>query len=212
MDNVSPALEYQSLREELLVAKKYVFERPLLILTLGAAILAGGSKEHLVFLPALLTGLLIFNLWFTVNRLRSAARIAAYIQLVLEEKAAQWIGWETALRKARIWEKRTPKDSREAAIDAELKYGAVPNALMFYPAIYRLHLVLLLMVLAGTLAGLISQQDIQARLSLGATLVLVGALALYLKQRPPEDLADLIERNRAMWWIVLEERTPKELE
>jgi hypothetical protein len=206
MDNVSPALEYQSLREELLVAKKYVFERPLLILTLGAAVLAGGNKEYLVFVPVLMTGLLVFNLWFTVNRLRSAARIAAYIQLELEEKNAEkWVGWETALRRSRIWKKRTRKEDQELAVAEKLQTDAIPDALMYYPAIYRLHIGLLLVVLGGAIAAFVAQQDTRSLIGLLATLALAGWLVSYLIRWAPRDLSDLIEKNRAMWRIVLGE-------
>jgi len=44
------------------------------------------------------------DLWFTVNRLQSAARIASYISLFLEpEGKLNWIGWENSLRAHRIW-------------------------------------------------------------------------------------------------------------
>jgi hypothetical protein len=49
----------------------------------------------------LLAGLLVFNFWFTINRLGSAARIVAYIQVVLEA-GRPWRGWETSLRSYRI--------------------------------------------------------------------------------------------------------------
>jgi mannose-6-phosphate isomerase-like protein (cupin superfamily) len=202
---VSPALEYQSLREEMLVAKKYVFERPLLILALGAAALAGGNETHITFLPVLMSGLLVFNLWFTVNRLRSAARIAAYVQWELEErKAKHWVGWETALRRYRIWLKRTDKKKRNELIAEHLEADAVPDALMYYPAIYRLHLGLLVILLAGSVAAFVVSRSFLSFICLVATIALSVILCFYLARWAPKDLTDLIERNRVIWKIVLE--------
>ncbi len=83
---VGPVQEYQTLRQELLESRKYVFERPLLILTAGAAGLNTLKSEYLPLLPVGLGILILFNLWFTINRLLSAARITSYIQLELEER------------------------------------------------------------------------------------------------------------------------------
>ncbi len=202
MESVSPALEYQSLREELLEAKKYVFERPLLILAIGAAMLNVGDRTQMVFLPVLLAGLLLFNLWFTVNRLRSAARIVAYVQLVLEEhKAKHWIGWETALRKYRIWLKVNDKDIKK--LDDKLKRQITPDALMFYPAIYQLQIGLSVVVMASSTALYISQRTVPALASLIVTMVITGASWLYCARWAPRDMANLIERNRMIWQYVL---------
>jgi hypothetical protein len=200
MESVSPALEYQSLREELLEAKKHVFERPLLILAIGAAMLNVGDGTQMVFLPALLAGLLIFNLWFTVNRLRSAARIVAYIQLVLEEhKAKHWIGWETALREYRIWLK-TNNDEAEK-LDEKLKKETVPDA--FYPAIYQLQIGLSVMVVAAAIALYSAQRSAPALASLIVTVVITVALWLYCARWAPRDMANLVERDRKIWQQVL---------
>jgi hypothetical protein len=74
--------EYTSLREELLQYRRYIFERPLLIV--GAGIALSRADTSLVVMPPLVAVLLTFNFWFTVNRLRSSARIVAYIQSALE--------------------------------------------------------------------------------------------------------------------------------
>lgn len=76
--------EYQTLRQELLESKRYVFERPLLIGAAGIAALGAFREIQAAVVPLVMVGLLLFNLWFTVNRLRSASRIVAYIQLQLE--------------------------------------------------------------------------------------------------------------------------------
>ncbi|MCD4655939.1 MAG: hypothetical protein K8S87_00195 [Planctomycetes bacterium] len=85
----SPADEYSTLRCEIIQGKKYVFERPLLIFTLSIAALNFMDKSLVAYLPAMAIGFIMFNLWFTVNRSKSTARIVAYIQIELEEKA--WI-------------------------------------------------------------------------------------------------------------------------
>jgi hypothetical protein len=94
--------EYGILRNELLQNKQYVFERPLLIITAaGVAAVQLSDAPSVLLLPVLLIVLLLINLWFTVNRLKSIARIAAYIAVVLESAPKAWIGWEGALRKHR---------------------------------------------------------------------------------------------------------------
>ena len=79
-------LEYSSLREEMLQNKGYVFERPLLIITAaGIASIQLSGKPSVVLLPFLLVIILSINLWFTINRLESTARIASYISVALED-------------------------------------------------------------------------------------------------------------------------------
>ena len=103
-DEYNPSDEFKALRDELLQGQKYVFERPLLIITVSIAILNFIEEPYVTLLPPIVIGLLTFNLWFTVNRMRSLARIAAYIQLEIEEKAYRpWLGWETCLRYYRKW-------------------------------------------------------------------------------------------------------------
>ena len=75
---VTPAQEYDTLRKELSESKKYVFERPLVIVGVGLGLLTTQTVTYGVVLAASLSGLLLFNLWFTVNRLMSVARIVAY--------------------------------------------------------------------------------------------------------------------------------------
>jgi hypothetical protein len=108
-NNVGPADEYKALREELLLATKYVFERPLLILALVAAGSRVMETGYAILLLVLVAALLLFNFWFTFNRLSSAARIAAYVQIELEARAyGRWVGWETCLREYRRWLKGDP--------------------------------------------------------------------------------------------------------
>lgn len=69
--------EYGTLRNELLQNKQYVFERPLLIITAaGVAAIQLSDEPSVLLLPVLLIILLLINLWFTVNRLKSIAQTA----------------------------------------------------------------------------------------------------------------------------------------
>lgn len=97
--------EYNFLRAELNENRKYIFERPLLIIgaTLAAAI-SLSAAARLGLLPFVFLMVLLFNLWFTFNRMESSSRIIAYLQLVHEGRSEyKWIGWENALRVYRTW-------------------------------------------------------------------------------------------------------------
>jgi hypothetical protein len=91
--------EYNFLRTELETNKKFVFERPLLIIGTGMAALGTLYDVKAILLgPIPFLTILYFNLWFTENRLKSSARIVAYLQLVHETKQLVTPGWESALR------------------------------------------------------------------------------------------------------------------
>lgn len=202
-DQLMPREEYQTLRQELLESKRYVFERPLIITAAGIAALGAFKEGQAAPVPLLITGLLLFNLWFTVNRLQSASRIVAYIQLQLEsQRIAPWRGWETALRDYRKWLKQ---NDVEVILEEEMDQEAVPDALMYYPAIHRLHLGIALLAIAGSLFVL--RQD-PAPLSIacsGSTLLLAAWLAFYAVRYRPTAMRGLIERNRVIWEHVLRE-------
>lgn len=94
--------EYETLRQELSDNKKYVFERPLLIIT-AAFIFSDFVMEtpYAILFPILVIYLLLFNLKFTSNRLNSSARIVSYIRLFIEKKDPKNYQWETFLAKYR---------------------------------------------------------------------------------------------------------------
>lgn len=94
--------EHSALRAEILQNKKYMFERPLLIIS-AAAVAYGqvGRTGASWFIPILLVALLWMNLLFTDDRIRSTARITEYVALCLESQTFDWIGWENALRRYR---------------------------------------------------------------------------------------------------------------
>ena len=197
---VSPAQEYDSLREELNQSKKYVFERPLLIVGVGAALLTAEGFKVGAALPAVFAGLLLFNYWFTVNRLSSAARIVAYIQLVLEGDI-EWIGWETSLREYRMWIKENKKAKKKKVEDAMNK-KAIPDALMYYPPIYQIHIAFIGLC---SIAGIIltyHQPDHVNCVSLIVIVALSGVFVFYCIKWRPGIMRSLIERNIVIWEYV----------
>lgn len=194
--------EYQTLREELLLAKKYVFERPLLILALGLGGINALEKSYFGVVLPVLAGILLFNFWFTANRLISAARIVAYIPLELEEgKYGRWVGWETCLRWYRKWLKTDPEKKKQD-IDQEMDIDAIPDAMMYYPPIYQLHLVLIVLTTLVSFREVICNPTALHLVCAGATLaVLIGFLPYCIKYRP-SIMRTLIERNRVIWGHV----------
>jgi hypothetical protein len=191
---LTPAQEYDSLRDELKHSKQYVFERPLVIVGVGIALLTREGMQFGAALPSLLAGLLLFNYWFTVNRLKSASRIVAYIQVVLESDTI-WKGWETSLREYRVWLNKNRKVKDKIVEDKD----AVPDALMYYPPIYGMHIVLVVLCL---IAGIVVTVKQQTLLNLGATLllfVLAILFAYYCWKWRPSKMRSLIEREKVIW-------------
>jgi uncharacterized membrane protein len=205
-ERIDPGQEYNTLRQELLEAKRYVFERPLAITALGAIGLQVFDKPQHVALPVAVALLTLFNFWFTVNRLQSAARICAYIQLVLEPSAThRWEGWETSLRQYRTWLKSLPTPQASKHVDTLMVVAAAPDALMYYPPVYYFHCALMLFSALGGLVQFSLETAVWSRtLSLGA-----GALAawsiVYLSRWRPSRLRLSIERNRVIWLAVLKD-------
>jgi hypothetical protein len=209
--NLDKGQEYATLRAELLEAKRYVFERPLAIA--AAAVAAVGLKDKsealIAALPLAVSLLTLFNFSFTLNRLQSASRISAYIQLVLEPSAAYpWIGWETSLRLYRKWLKKLiRKGRREAAkfVEQNVERDAVPDALMYYPMIYSFHLAL-----AG---GSIITSIFQLTHPVGVLVVIgncaaIGVGLILIAQfweRRPERVRSSIEKNIVIWKFAFSE-------
>ncbi|MCG8459848.1 MAG: hypothetical protein MI919_26510 [Holophagales bacterium] len=202
-DRIGPKEEYQSLRQELLESKRYVFERPLLIAAAGIAALGAFKDVQAAPVPLVITGLLLFNLWFTVNRLRSSSRIVAYIHLQLEgQPLAPWCGWETSLRLYRKWLKR---EDAETIIQRELDRDAVPDGLMYYPALHRLHLGIALLALIGSGFVLVdSRSPVSIACSVG-TFLLVFWFGIHAVRYRPGRMRALVERNCVIWGKVLQD-------
>ncbi len=202
-DEIGPSEEYESLRQELLESKRYVFERPLLIAAAGTGALVAFRDFYAAAVPLLMAGLLLFNLWFTVNRLYSAGRIVAYIQLQLEERRLRpWRGWESCLREYRKWIKRP---GASVTVDGALDWDAVPDALLYYPAIYQLHIgIVLLAFVSASLLVLRSPSPESAACAAGTALLTVWFAVSAIHYRPSK-LRTTIERNRVIWKHVLDE-------
>lgn len=196
--------EFSSLRTELLESKKYVFERPLLIVGIGMAGIKILDTPYLSFLPFVLSGLLLYNFWFTTNRLMSAARIVAYIQLEHEEKKyGQWIGWETSLRYYRKW-LNIDSEQKKLQIQSEMDKDAMPDAMMFYPPIYQLHTILIVfMTIAALLITVIRFSTINGFCAIG-TLITLAKFLPYYRRYTPEWATTLTEKNRIIWSHVFE--------
>ena len=200
---VGPSEEYKTLREEMLQAKKYVFERPLLIAAIATAGSRGLDREFLFLLLVLAAGLLLFNFWFTTNRLSSGARITAYIQLEIEERShGRWVGWETCLREYRRWQKNDSEEMRQE-IDKAIDKAAIPDALMFYRPIYLLHVGLMAVVVFVALTLAVRSPSWLAILSALFVVSFAACLAAYLCNYAPSTMKALIERNRVIWTLVL---------
>lgn len=201
-NHIDPRDEYQTLRQELLESKRYVFERPLVIAAAGIAALGAFEAREAAPVPLLVTGLLLFNLWFTVNRLRSASRIVAYIQLQLEaDRIAPWRGWETALRDYRKWLKRNDAD---AVAREEMDKDAIPDALMYYPAIHRLHLGIALLAIASSIYVMMSSPTPLSIACAVGTFLLAIWLTIHAVRHRPATMRGLIEWNRVVWKRVLQ--------
>jgi hypothetical protein len=200
---IGPKEEYQSLRQELLESKRYVFERPLLIAAAGITAMGAFKDVQAAAVPLVIAVLLLFNLWFTVNRLYSAGRIVAYIQLQLEERRiAPWRGWETCLRAYRKWIKRP--DASEI-VKRELDREAVPDALMYYPAIHLLHVGIGLLALVSSSLVAIRSPSLVSTMCLVSTLLLIVWLVIHAIRFRPRKMRTSIERNRVIWTHVLRE-------
>ncbi len=201
--------EYATLRDELLKNKQYVFERPLAIVAAaGIASVQLSGEPPVVFLPLLLSVVLLGNLWFTVNRLRSSARIAAYIAAVIEPASdAQWIGWENSLRLYRIWTKtKTVKEQMEEA-EKFINREAIPDAMMFYPALWWLHIATASVALLVSFSSVWEAPGILPVVAFLLTLLVAGIITWFcVGPYHPSRIRDLIEVNGAFWRVVLGER------
>jgi hypothetical protein len=198
--------EYNTLRQELLEAKRYVFERPLAITALAAVGLQVFDKPQHVALPVGVALLTLFNFWFTVNRLQSAARICGYIQLVLEPSAThQWVGWETSLRQYRKWLRSMPPWQARKYVEDRVDRESAPDTLMYYPPVYYFHCALMGF---AAVAGLLQFERETALWSRGLSLCAPAFgvwSVVYLVRWKPSRLRFSIERNRVIWLAVLKE-------
>ncbi len=190
--------EYETLRSELLQGKQYVFERPILIITASIAFIQFVDKQYAIYFPSIIIGLLSFNLWFTVNRMSSMARIIAYIQLVLETDKSNWYGWETSLRNYRKWLKLNHKSVNQIQIENE----AIYDNLGYYPTIFYLHIIVTILVFL--ILAIFSINHLKSSNILWSLLTL-GFLILFIRyaiKNRPNKTKPQIEKNRQIWKMV----------
>ncbi len=100
-------IELRYLRDELAEDKKYVFERTLILALLGVLFGKISGIELLPVLNMVSLVFLSFNLWLIINRLKSSARIIAYIHFFIEENPSQYKGWESYLS---IYRRKVTRD------------------------------------------------------------------------------------------------------
>jgi len=189
--------EYISLRDELKESKKYVFERPILSIMAIIAFAQFVKESYVSLLPSVTVSIMIYNLWFTINRLKSSSRIAAYIQVYHEPPDKfKWIGWENFLRCQRAWLKITGKKNTDD-ISKNLPKIAVPDALFYYPAIYNLHIFIVLFCLVSSILFYISNpSDNFIILNSALTVLLSLYFFKYALSVLPSKMRVLIEQNR----------------
>lgn len=190
--------EYETLRNELLQSKQYVFERPILIITGSIAFIQFIDKQYAIYFPLIIIGLLSFNLWFTVNRMISMARIIAYIQLVLENKECKWFGWETSLRNYRKWLHLNQKSVDQIKIEDE----AVYDNLGYYPTIFYMHIIVTILVFLILVIFSINHFESQ---NISLSLLTLGLLVLFIVyaiKKRPNKIKPQIEKNRQIWKMV----------
>lgn len=199
------ALEYETLRQELSESRKYVFERPLLIITLSIAAFNILDEPFLAILPAGFAALSLFNFWFTSNRLRSMSRIIAYIQLQLEgHYYGSWIGWETSLRFYRIWQKKNLSRISQIIKDQK-EENAVPDALMYYPPIYDLHICMMILSVVGSVTLIVRNFNMWTFISGIVTFVIISIFFIYACKLAPGKMRSLIEDHRVIWKNVFDD-------
>ena len=196
--------EYKSLRDEMRESKRYVFERPLIILTAIFALTKFVDRYYLGFLPFVTILLLSFNLWFTVNRLRSASRIAAYIQVVHEcPSDDRWFGWETFLRFQRMWLKANQKEKIREILKEKISEEAVPDALFYYPAIFIFHMTSVIITLIFSISYTVNNFNL---VNLSAFMMATSVSLYFFKYCytfRPGKMTGLIEENKVICEEVL---------
>lgn len=155
--------EYRSLNEEHKKNREYIFERPLLIATFIAGLAqyiiniepkATQTTQVMKIITLLFLSYLLYNnLAFTAKKLRSDARIVAYIQVYHENCSGHWIGWETSLRNYRHWVK-SKGEGLKCWLKENVKEDFVYSKDWFYIQIYKFHafFIFYLVIMCGVIA------------------------------------------------------------
>ena len=198
--------EYEVLRAELNINRQFVFERPLLIVGVAFAALAGVGKEPVAVQGLILFFLLLlfFNLWFTFNRLRSNARILGYLRVVHENPGkALRPGWENALSLHRAW--LATQGTRLRQIEGDCKELTMHDANRFYGGLFLFHLVMGGLALVFGLSTWSGLKESCLALALEAVafdvyvIGIITALTLWNPYRPKNSL----EVQTRVWQEVL---------
>lgn len=197
--------EYESLRNEMLLNKQHIFERPLLII--GAAGVAASQLQGeslIYFLPAALIAFLWLNVQFTSDRIRSTARIVAYISVFHETNRFKWVGWENALREYRSWENKNKK-KRQEIIESSRTKSDRPKALVFYPSVYWIHIIPAFFCLIATAGVLFIKNENIGRIAAVVTGALFISFVIATWKYNPNVMSSSIEEQREMWHAVFDD-------
>lgn len=210
--------EYKFLRTEHENNRKFVFERPLVIVIgmLAAIInIKASNNNTLILLPILFLIILWFNIWFTHNRVQSSSRIVAYIQLFHEtqEYNVSWVGWENALleyrklicpkgnlKKLKILLKNEPESFDSSGFYSPIFFFHIFCGILFTP---------LILIQCGLLkkdfASIILQIETSPLIFLIIIVMSIFLIAL-LKYSPPK-VKKAIVNERVTWEYVFKIRT-----
>lgn len=198
--------EYETLREELLQNQRYMYERPLVILAaVGLAAVQFKDAPHMIVLPLLLIWVLLVNLWFTANRLRSVAMIASYISVAIEPGSPfVWVGWTNACRLRRQW-RRKHMDAADRARRIEKHFN--PNAEQAGRSTYSVIVVLhgvpaIFGAVASFLIGFGEMSGHVLTLVCASATMSILFFAASVWRWRPRKMNNLIERQRAIWMAV----------
>ena len=229
--------EYKYLQGEHQKNRSYIFERPVLIIgivTFAAQFLiqyqspanvSANLSEHgqgILALPIMkpimvlaLIFILIFNLAFISERIKSDARIVAYIQLFHEGALVPyWVGWETSLRYHRRWMNKYSKNLKEKLKD-KVDINSVYHIGWFYPKIYLFHAIFIIGLLYIFLIWCIEIYYIN-QYSVSFLFLIGLCITIYFIWSNPwnpwhnSHHSNLVEVQRAIWFDVFEDCVKKE--
>lgn len=198
-------LEYETLRSELLQNQRYVFGRPVFVLSAGVAVAATVADKYIdwvILVCPFIAMLMMLDLWFSLSRLKSLFRISAYIALAHESNDYTWIGWENALQIYREKEKQS-STSGTASGFSSWKLIVKPS--------FAVHLISEIGTLVITILTYSSSADVISLGALIANIVMVVFFILVLthpfplKWRKPTFWT---ENHREIWKDVLDEKVP----
>lgn len=223
--------EYKSLQGEHQKNRGYIFERPVLIIgvvTFAAQfliqyqstvnVLANLSEngQGILTLPIIklimvlaLIFILIFNLAFISERIKSDARIVAYIQLFHEGALVPyWVGWETSLIYYRRWMKKYSKNMKEILKD-KTDTNNVYHIGWFYPKIYIFHAIFIiglsyLFLIWFNEVYPINQYSVYFLIPIGLFITIYFIWSKTWNQWHNSNHNDLVEVQRAIWICVFE--------